>query len=309
MVQSEFTEVYLISINPQPLFNLSFGHHQDKLVDSINQFGLLTPLILRKNSQQGNDFHIIDGSQRFLALNQCGIKKVSCVIYSSEALNDHQAFQLALEVNQWVRSFNLMEQALILKQALEFNDHEIKKLTYSLFNLQHDKQAKEIVGLLNLPDEIKFYIIKNNLSFKVASLLNQFEKEDCFDLFNQLKELPLNQNNLKIVLELVFEISRRDEENPAEIFKLANDLQEQNLFTKIELIKQNLFLKRYPVYQSQVNHFNQSLKELKLEEGIQVAKSPSSDNDFMEVKFRLSSDQQRQKIVEELKKEGWKKLF
>ena len=82
------------------------------LIDSINQYGLLQPLIVRCIEDH---FEIVAGYRRFIACSKLGWKKISCHIAE---LDDKTAFEVALIENLSRNSLNPVDEAQAFRKYI-----------------------------------------------------------------------------------------------------------------------------------------------------------------------------------------------
>ena len=130
------------------------------------------------------------------------------------------------------------------------------------------------------------------------------------EIYRLLAELRPNTNKWNELLEWVWAISRRDGGSPLELIQniIAQvphpDTPQQLEFVRIELQKI-----RYPRYMKKKEEFEKIIKSLKLGNKIQVTPSPFFEEDHLELKFRISSEDEKKEIIKLLEGEGWKDLF
>jgi ParB family transcriptional regulator, chromosome partitioning protein len=129
------------------------------LAKTIDQLGVLEPLIVRVSTQYPNHFEIIAGERRFRAAKLAGLTVVPCLLSN---YSDEQAAQIALIENTAREALNPIAEALAMKRRA------------SEFRYTHDEigmllgvsrtQVTNILRLLNLDARIQHWMKQGNLS-------------------------------------------------------------------------------------------------------------------------------------------------
>ncbi len=94
-----------IKPNPYQPQRLSNENHLNDLADSIKQYGILQPIVLRKTVQ---GYYIVVGERRFRASKIAGLKYVSAII---KDLTDEDMMELAVIENLQREDLNAIEEA------------------------------------------------------------------------------------------------------------------------------------------------------------------------------------------------------
>jgi ParB family chromosome partitioning protein len=122
----------------------------DELAESIRQFGVLQPIIVRK-VPDGTKYEIIAGERRFRASQKSGQSTIPALV--AEDVDDTSSLEMALIENIHRDNLSPMEQAYCYKQLIEE------------FNITHQEMSKRIgksraaitntMRLLSLPLEVQ----------------------------------------------------------------------------------------------------------------------------------------------------------
>lgn len=233
--ESEKIKINKLKPFPEHKFKLYTGERLRDMVQSIEEYGVLLPIIIWENN---GEYIILSGHNRVEASKILGIDEISCII--KKDLTFEEATLIVTETNLMQRSFSDLshsERAYILEQHYNAmkkqgkrNDllQEIENISnnnlHSLdiigenYNLSKDKVAKYI-RLAKLSDALLHKIDNNQLSFisgynisfinnvslqeKINTLIDKglnisVEKSDEIKkLFNENK---LNINNIDEIL-------------------------------------------------------------------------------------------------------------
>ena len=141
-----------------------------ELADSIKQFGVLQPLLVRKNKDY---YEIIAGERRWRAAKLAGIKEVPVII---KDYSEQEIVEIALIENIQRENLNPIEEAMAYKKLLEE------------FNLKQDEVAERVsksrtavtnsMRLLRLNDKVQQMIIDDMISTGHARALLAIENKD-----------------------------------------------------------------------------------------------------------------------------------
>jgi len=80
----------------------------EELTLSIQEMGILSPLLVRQRKEDGAGYQLIAGERRFRAAQRAGLKKVPVVL---KELTDQEALEIALVENLQRRDLNSIEEA------------------------------------------------------------------------------------------------------------------------------------------------------------------------------------------------------
>jgi ParB family chromosome partitioning protein len=159
------------------------------LADSIRQFGLLQPIIVRPML---NEYEVVAGNRRLAASSQLRLRKISCHIME---LSDKEAFEVGLIENIQHHTMNAIEEATAFSKYVDdFGWGGISELARQIGKSQEFVTRR--IQLLGLPEIIKGGIISRRITPSVASellpLKNEYYIEDVgqFMLTNSISKTP-----------------------------------------------------------------------------------------------------------------------
>jgi len=144
------------------------------LADSIATYGVLQPIIVRKNPDATGNYEIIAGERRWRAAKMAGLSEIPAVIFDGDEL---KAAQVALIENIQREDLNPVEEAMGYGALIE------------KFGLTQDQVAKQVgksrsavantLRLLDLPDEILEMLKNGDISEGHARALLALDSEDA----------------------------------------------------------------------------------------------------------------------------------
>lgn len=156
-----------------------------ELADSIKQYGVLQPLLVRKRKDY---YEIIAGERRWRAAKLAGVKEVPVII---KEYTEQQAVEIALIENIQRENLNPIEEAMAFKKLL------------TEFNLKQDEVAERVsksrtavtnsMRLLKLDERVQQMIIDEMISTGHArALLAIDDKEQQYLLATQIFDEKLS---------------------------------------------------------------------------------------------------------------------
>ena len=156
-----------------------------ELADSIKQFGVLQPLLVRKRKDY---YEIIAGERRWRAAKMAGVKEVPVII---KEYTDQEILEIGLIENIQRENLNPIEEAIAFKRLLEE------------FNLKQDEVAERVsksrtavtnsMRLLKLNDKVQQMIIDDMISTGHArALLAIDDPELQYTLANKIFDEKLS---------------------------------------------------------------------------------------------------------------------
>ena len=179
MVSSEKTNaattLRIADVEPrsdQPRKN--FGRESlEQLADSIGQFGVLQPIIVRENPLLRDSYEIIAGERRWRAAKMVGLDEIPAVILTGDEL---KIAEMALIENVQREDLNPVEEAMAYKTLIERFG-----LTQEAVAQQVGKSRSAVTNmlrLLELPDDILEMLKDGQLSMGHARALLGLENEE-----------------------------------------------------------------------------------------------------------------------------------
>ena len=141
------------STQPRKLFD---EEKLQELASSIEEHGLIQPIVLRKVSK---GYEIVAGERRWRAARLIGIKELPCIV---RELTDEENMLLAIIENMQREDLNPIEEAEGISQMME---------TYGLTQEQVSKSLGKSrpyiansLRLLKIADKVKQYVVNGELS-------------------------------------------------------------------------------------------------------------------------------------------------
>ena len=189
--------VSMIEANPDQPRKIFRDEELAELKDSIAEYGVLQPLIVKK--AEGRKFFLIAGERRLRAATLAGLKTVPAVVRS---FDEREVALVALVENVQRENLNFLEEARAYKKLMdEFG------LTQGEIAKRVSKQQSTIsnkIRILSLPDDIQDAIIVGNLTERHARALLKLESHE--DRKRVIARITGNNLNVKQTEKLIEDI-------------------------------------------------------------------------------------------------------
>lgn len=191
-----------------------------ELSDSIKQFGVLQPLLVRKRKDY---YEIIAGERRWRAAKLAGVKEVPVI---EKEYTDQQILEIGLIENIQRENLNPIEEAIAYKRLLEE------------FNLKQDEVAERVsksrtavtnsMRLLKLSDKVQQMIIDDMISTGHArALLAIDDPELQYTLANKIFDEKLSVRETEKLVKEIKNPKKPKEKKPVANSFIYQDLEEK----------------------------------------------------------------------------------
>ena len=190
-----------------------------ELADSIKQFGVLQPLLVRKRKDY---YEIIAGERRWRAAKMAGVKEVPVII---KDYTEQEIVEIGLIENIQRENLNPIEEAMAFKKLLEE------------FNLKQDEVAERVsksrtavtnsMRLLKLDERVQEMIVDDMISTGHArALLAVEDKELQYKLAQKIFDEKLSVREVEKLMKSLSNEAKKEKKEPENQFIYQN-LEEQ----------------------------------------------------------------------------------
>lgn len=178
----------------------TFSHESlEQLADSIGQFGVLQPIIVRESQLLQGTYEIIAGERRWRASKMAGLNEIPAVILEGD---DLKAAQVAVIENVQREDLNPVEEALAYDVLID------------RYGLTQDQVAKQVgknrstvtnmLRLLELPEEVLELLRAGELTTGHArALLGLKNEEQMLPLAQKIIEKGLSVRDVERTIRLM----------------------------------------------------------------------------------------------------------
>jgi len=178
----------------------TFTHESlEQLADSIGQFGVLQPIIVRESTLLQGTYEIIAGERRWRAAKMAGLNEIPAVILEGD---DLKAAQIAVIENVQREDLNPVEEAMAYDVLID------------RYGLTQDQVAKQVgknrstvtnmLRLLDLPEEVLELLKNGDISAGHArALLGLKNEEQMAPLAQKVVEKGLSVRDIERTIRLL----------------------------------------------------------------------------------------------------------
>lgn len=190
-------EVNVASIHPNPYQPRATFDEESiaELAQSIQQVGLLQPLLVRKVD---DGYELVAGERRLRAVTSLGMEKVACIV--QQDIEDESSAMMALIENLQREDLHYLEEAQCYQKLLETYGLTQEELANRLGKSQSSIANK--LRLLRLSDEVKAAMTEKRLSERHArALLKLTDDKQRLDAVERIAEKGLSVKETEQMVE------------------------------------------------------------------------------------------------------------
>ena len=222
-------------------YKVQDNEEMERLIESIMQHGVLTPIIVRPLENTTDEYEIISGHRRVMASQKAGITDIPALIVSLDrdaaaiVLVDSNLHREHILPSEKAFAYKLKAEALAHQgfRADLTSDQLGPKLTVEMIS-ENDSasQVKRYIRLTNLIPEILQYVDDGRISFTPAvelsyltdqeqyDLLDQMELNDCTPSLSQACRFKKMSQAHGLTPESIADIMSEEKANQREMFKV-----------------------------------------------------------------------------------------
>jgi len=296
-------------------FSVNYLPDLQSLRSSIEEIGLIQPVLLRKKSGR---YQIVCGFRRISVLKEWGKSEIESRVFEEEEMEEFQLFSLSLHENLTTRGFNAVEKAIALDKLIhrfKIDPATVIKNFLPSFSLEpHEKILNTYLSLARMENEIKTYVLKEEVSRSNIRRLSVFVPDDRMAILSMIAPLKLGENRLREILTFLEEISRSMKGTVREVVQ-RSEIQavlfqkELTLSQKTERIKKVLKDLRYPKMHQMEEKFEQKKKDLNLPSNLSLRHQPFFEGRGLKVEFQFETMEEYRSILKLLSSLADKKEF
>ena len=198
-----------------------------ELTSSIKQNGVLEPLLVKPNRENGT-WMIIAGERRWRASNLAGLREVPCIELD---LDDKSIAEIALIENLQRKDLTIWEEAdglAALKEKFGYTQEEIaKKISKSRTTVT------ESLTIAGLPENIREKCRQTNISAKstLLEIARQFDEAAMHHFLTKISENGANREKIRQIARPEKNVSSKSsaKKSVAKFFRYVSENKEFNL--------------------------------------------------------------------------------
>ncbi len=289
-------------------FSVNFMLDLNKLRSSIEEIGLIQPVLLRKK-QDG--YQIVCGFRRISIIKEMGGSDILSMVLDEAERDDLRLFLISLNENLTTRGFNTIEKAIALDKLVhQFHVDSVMviKRYLPLFNLEADEKIlNTYLSLIQMEDEVKNYVLNEEVSRTNIRRFSSFSSKDRMALLALISPLKLGENRLREILTFLEEISARDRLKIREILKrpeIQAVLSQQDLTPsqRADRMKRALLGLRYPRMHSMETNFEKKRRALSLPANVSLLHQPFFEGKGLKMECHFETVEEYRSMLSTLSK-------
>lgn len=255
--ENDIKEIPVSEIRPNPYQpRKTFNDDALKeLSESIKNYGVFQPIIVKK-SIKGYD--LIAGERRLRASKLAGLEKIPAIV---KEFTDEEMREISLLENLQRENLTAIELAWAYKGIIDNLDIRQEDLAQKIGKSR--AHVTNILGLLNLPDNVQKMVLNNEISMGHARVLS---KMDDIDEVKNLANRIVNEN---LSVHDIENISRQEEIRkrvPVARRNTNNDyLPVENVMKEVLGTKVKIDSKKINIYFENINDLNRILEIMNIE--------------------------------------------
>lgn len=256
--KEEIQEVNLSELRSNP-YQPRKVFDEDKLkelANSIKEHGVFQPIIVKKSIK---GYEIIAGERRVKASIMAGKETIPAIIRD---FTDEDMMEIALLENLQRENLNSIEEATAYQKLLHHLNITQEELSKKLGKSR--SHITNMLGLLELPDEVKELISASKLSMSHARVLSKLEnKNEVIDLANKIVNEGLSVREIESLSQSE-EIEKKHKitkQKPTNEYTYIEEMLNEKLGTKVK-VKVN----KIEISFANVNDLNRILEILDIED-------------------------------------------
>ena len=286
-------------------FKITTKTEKTELARSISAIGLLQPPVLVK---KGPDFAIVCGFRRIDACNTLNIKRIPARILQSN-VSPITCAQIAVIDNSSQRALNIVEQSRAYALIRKFADDATAwlKIGESTGLASSQTAVDRIIPVAGMPVSMQDAILEGSIALPIALQISHLEHDDADALCSLFRQVTTGLNIQRELLELISEISRRDDIRIARLMdqNYITDIIDNKNFSapqKVQHLRRILKSKRFPELSQAEAAYNQKVKTLKLNPRVQIQPPRFFEGTSYRLRLTIDSRHQLKSLQSELDK-------
>ena len=226
--KNDITEIKISDIRsnpyqPRKTFNES---GLKELADSIKEYGIIEPIIVKKSVK---GYELIAGERRTKAAKLAGLETIPAVI---KDFNDQEMMEIALIENIQREDLNPIDEAFAYQKIIE-----LSKMTQEEFAKKFGKSRSYVtnmLGLLNLPENVKELVKKHEISMGHARALSKISDDaKVSELASRIVSEDLSVRDLEKTIQEGSLPKYREQDRVKETKSIRNTIYEKIMREKV----------------------------------------------------------------------------
>lgn len=288
------------------LTGYSYPLRDEKLCRSIEELGLITPLILQESEERGG-LRIVCGHRRARACQEAHVGRLRAYVWG-ERISDEEAFFFSLRENALHRAWSEVEKGHILDalSGMGLDDASAVHRYMPFLGIAPSKKVLvQYRAIARLDESTKELLVRRSAPFAVAALMARLTDEDRAALRSLAERLDMNMNRLFDVGVLMEEIAQREGRRFAHITAdegIEALLDDSTLCAKerVDRLRRELRWRRHPTRARWEREVASELRRLRMPPEISVRPPEGVEVEKVRVSFAFRSCGELRGVIRKL---------
>jgi len=296
------TEILLndLDLNDR-LTDFSLDGCPEKLMNSVKEVGIRHPISICSTTKP---YKIISGHKRVQAAIKAGLTSIPAFL----APDMKDALVLNLKENFALRHYSDIEKGCILNKLVKEGIAEDIIIDQYMPLLELERSKKIFQGLLSVDkilSGLQKLLHRANVPLKVFQVFFRWGNKDQEAVEKLFSITRPGANKWRDLLELIEEISRRDNISPEQVLSdptTQETLADKNLTPpqKYDRVHQALQQKRYPVLSDLKKQVARALDEMKLDNKTRLKYQEAFESNEIKLELKFSNERELSQQVEKI---------
>jgi len=165
-----------------------------ELSDSIKEHGLFQPIIVKKSIK---GYELVAGERRTKAAKMAGFTEIPAIV---KEYTDEEMAEIALLENTQREDLNPIEEAEAYAQIIEKSSITQEELAKRVSKSR--SYITNVLGLVNLPEEVKLLVMDKKISMAHAKILSKLEDDEyIITLANKIVSEGMSVRTLETIVK------------------------------------------------------------------------------------------------------------
>ena len=165
-----------------------------ELSDSIKEHGLFQPIIVKKSIK---GYELVAGERRTKAAKMAGYTEIPAIV---KEYTDEEMAEIALLENTQREDLNPIEEAEAYAQIIEKSSITQEELAKRVSKSR--SYITNVLGLVNLPEEVKLLVMDKKISMAHAKILSKLEDDEyIITLANKIVSEGMSVRTLETIVK------------------------------------------------------------------------------------------------------------
>ena len=282
-------------------FSLNNDGCPEKLMDSVKEIGIRHPISICFTNKP---YKIISGHKRVQAAIKAGLTSIPAFLLPTM----DGALVLNLKENFALRHYSDIEKGCILNKLLAegIQENTIIDLYMPLLELERSKKIfKDLILVNKLIPKLQKLLHRLSVPNKVYQVFFTWDHENQEAAEKIFAATRPGVNKCRHLLELVEEITKRDNISPKEIFSTPSTivtLENKGLTPsqKYDRIHETIQIIRYPILSDLKKQIARALDEIKLDDKTRFKYQEAFESDEMKLELKFRDERELSQQVEKI---------